>query len=234
MASIALICEGVSEIKILTYIISRYLGDDVAVNPIQPSLRLTHGQEKQDDEGGWLQVLNHCTDEVINNIMAANDYLVVQIDTDACIQTNYDVDIFDENHKKVTDDVLYERVCTRLKQDISAEVWNRYANKILFAVCFDETECWLLPLYYENDAKKRCATTNCIYILNQKLQKDGLGIPKEKKNTPEAVRVYQKVMAKMKRKDIPHIAQYNLGFLRFVEQMDTIKETLGIAAEGKA
>ena len=69
MASIALICEGVSEIKILTYIINRYLGDDVVVNPIQPSLKLSHGQEKQDDGGGWSQVLSHCSDDVINNIM---------------------------------------------------------------------------------------------------------------------------------------------------------------------
>ena len=56
MASIALICEGVSEIKMITYIVNRYLVDDVVVNPIQPSLKLSHGQEKQDDGGGWSQV----------------------------------------------------------------------------------------------------------------------------------------------------------------------------------
>ena len=36
MVSIALICEGVSETKMLSYIINRYMGDDVVVNPIQP------------------------------------------------------------------------------------------------------------------------------------------------------------------------------------------------------
>lgn len=226
MASIALICEGVSEIKILTYIINRYLGDNVVVNPIQPSLKLSHGQEKQDDGGGWSQVLNHCTDDVINNIMAANDYLVIQIDTDACIQDNYDVDIYDENHRKVTDAVLYGRVISRLLRDVNEEVRNKYSNKILFAVCFNVTECWLLPLYYENDAKKRCATTNCIYILNQKLQKEGMGIPEDNKNTPEAVKVYNEVLKKIKRKDIPRISQYNFGFRKFVEQMDAIKEEI--------
>ena len=226
MASIALICEGVSEIKMLTYIITRYLGDDFAVNPIQPSLKLSHGQEKQNDGGGWSQVLSHCTNDVINNIMAANDFLVIQIDTDACIQPNYDVDIYDENHKKVTDAVLYDRVCSRLKRDISECVWNKYSDKILFAICFDETECWLLPLYYENDAKKRCATTNCIYILNQKLQKDGLGIPKDKKNEPEVVKVYHEVLKKIKGKDIPRISQYNYGFRKFVEQMNAISDEL--------
>lgn len=226
MASIALICEGVSEIKMLSYIISRYMGDDVVVNAIQPSLKISHGQEKQDDDGGWLQVLNHCTDNTVKDVMASNEYLVIQIDTDACIQTHYGVDIYDENHKKVTDDVLYERVCARLIQNISEDIWGEYSNRILFAICFDETECWLLPLYYENDAKKRCATNNCIYILNQKLQKDGLGIPQKNKNSPEAISIYQKVLKKMKRKDIPSISQYNYGFKKFVEQMDAIKDEI--------
>lgn len=226
MASIALICEGVSEIKILTYIINRYLGDNVVVNPIQPSLKLSHGQEKQDDGGGWSQVLNHCTDDVVNNIMVANDYLVIQIDTDACIQDNYDVDIYDENHRKVTVAVLYGRVIARLMRDVNEEVRNKYSKKILFAVCFNETGCWLLPLYYDNDTKKRCATTNCIYILNQKLQKEGMGIPEDNKNTPEAVKVYNEILKKIKRKDVSRISQYNFGFRKFVEQMDAIKEEI--------
>ncbi|MBR1932303.1 MAG: hypothetical protein IJ841_01280 [Prevotella sp.] len=226
MSSIALICEGVSEIKILSYIINRYMSDDVVVNAIQPSLKTAHGQEKQDEEGGWLQVLNHCTDEVVKDVMAANEYLVIQIDTDACIQTNYDVDIYDKDHKKVSDNILYERVCTRLKQNISEDTWSKYSDRILFAICFNETECWLLPLYYENDAKKRCATSNSIYILNQKLQKDGFGIPEKAKNSPEAVNVYQQILKKMKRKDIPRIAQYNYGFQKFVEQLETIKDDI--------
>ena len=226
MASIALICEGVSEIKILSYIINRYMSDDVVVNAIQPSLKTAHGQEKQDEEGGWLQVLNHCTDEVIKDVMASNEYLVIQIDTDACIQTNYDVDIYDEDHKKVSDNILYERVCTRLKLNISDDIWRKYSDRILFAICFNETECWLLPLYYENDAKKRCATSNCIYILNQKLQKDGFGIPEKAKNSPEAVNVYQQVLRKMKRKDIPRISKYNYGFQKFVEQMNAINDNI--------
>lgn len=226
MASIALICEGVSEIKILSYVINRYMSDDIVVNAIQPSLKTTHGHEKQDEEGGWLQVLNHCTDEVVKDVMASNDYLVIQIDTDACIQTNYDVDIYDKDHKKVADNILYERVLTRLKLNISEEIWDKYSYRILFAICFNETECWLLPLYYENDAKKRCATSNCIYILNQKLQKDGFGIPEKAKNSPEAVNVYQQVLRKMKRKDIPRISKYNYGFQKFVEQMNAINDNI--------
>lgn len=221
MVSIALFCEGASEIRMLNYIITRYLGDDFDVNPIQPKLNLSG---RQTNEGGWLEVLNHCNDEEIKNVFAANDFLIIQIDTDTCSLANYDVDVYDKNHKKVSDEVLYERVKNRLFKNISEDVQKQYANRILFAICINETECWLLPLYYENDAKKRCVTTNCIYILNQKLQAEGIGIPDKAKNTPEAIQVYNKVLKQLKRKDIPRIAQYNYGFRKFVEQMDGIKD----------
>lgn len=220
MASIALVCEGASEVKMLTYIVTRYLGDEIVVNAIQPALTSTG---RQANEGGWLEVLNHCNDETINAVFATNDYLVIQIDTDACAQVNYDVNVYDENNRKVADNILYERVRSRLLKDLSTEIQTKYADRMLFAICINETECWLLPLYYENDAKKRCATTNCIYILNQRLQTEGIGIPDKEKNTPEAIQVYNKVLKNLKKKDIPRIAQYNYGFQKFVEQMEEIK-----------
>ena len=47
MASIALFCEGASEIRMLNYIITRYLGDDFDVNPIQPKLNLSGRQANE-------------------------------------------------------------------------------------------------------------------------------------------------------------------------------------------
>jgi soluble cytochrome b562 len=62
--------------------------------------------------------------------------------------------------------------------------------------------------------------------LNQKLQKEGVGIPAKDKNSPEAIKVYLKVLRRIKRKDIPRISQYNFGFQKFVEQMDSIKDEI--------
>ena len=138
------------------------------------------------------------------------------------------MNVYDEGHRKVADDILYERVQNRLLKDLSVDVQTKYANRILFAICINETECWLLPLYYENDAKKRCATTNCIYILNQRLLTEGIGIPDKAKNTPEAIQVYNKVLKNLKKKDIPRIAQYNYGFLKFVEQMDVVRNIVNV------
>lgn len=219
MASIGLICEGVSEVNMISYIIRRYLGD-VDVNTIQPKII----NDKQDNFGGWLQVLDYCNDDQFKHIFETNDYIVIQIDTDACTQKNYDINQYDENNQKVSDDILYSRVVNRLKKNLSTELLQQYSDRIIFAVCINETECWLLPLFYTNEPKKRCATTNCVYILNQKLQQQNISpIPDKDKNSPQTQKSYRTILKMLKKKkDVADIAQYNYGFKKFVEQLDKI------------
>ncbi|MCR5453369.1 MAG: hypothetical protein K6F33_00070 [Bacteroidales bacterium] len=219
MTSIGLICEGVSEANMISHIIQRYLGD-VDVNTIQP--KIVSG--KQNNFGGWLQVLDYCNDNELQKIFATNDYLVIQIDTDACIEKNYDVSQYNENNQKVSDEILYERVVQRLKKNLSAQLIQKYSNRIIFAICINETECWLLPIYYTNEQKKRCATTNCIYLINQKLKQQNTNtIPDKEKNSNEARQTYQTILKKLKKKkDIEDISQYNYGFKKFVEQLNSI------------
>ena len=82
MVSIGLICEGVSEINVMTRIVSKYLGDEVFVNPIEPETKMENGALVQNGYGGWQQVLSHCNDETVERILEYNDYLIIQIDTD--------------------------------------------------------------------------------------------------------------------------------------------------------
>ena len=65
MKTIGLICEGVSEIRIITRIVTKYLGDDVIVNTIEPESKIKNGVLIQDGYGGWQQVLSHCNDETV-------------------------------------------------------------------------------------------------------------------------------------------------------------------------
>lgn len=225
MISIALICEGVSETRIISHIVERYLNNSkVVINNIQPSIMFINGQEKQASIGGWSQVLEHCTTDTICSAMATNDFLVIQIDTDACVQQSYDVNIYDDNMIQVSDEILYDRVVDRLKRNIDGEIFTQYADKILFAICINETECWLLPLYYEGSPKKCSSTTNCIYKLNQKLSIEGMGIPTDNKNATEVIRVYKKILKNLTHRNIPIVAKYNFGFATFLEQLKKIKD----------
>lgn len=221
MVKIALICEGISESEILTFLISKYIGTgNVKVTTVQPET----SSGKQSGFGGWLQVLNYCNDTKLTDNLTFNDFIVIQIDTDTCTQINYDVNPYDVNNNRISDAELYTKVTNRLKQNLSAELLQKYSDKIIFAICINETECWLLPLFYANEPKKRCATTNCVYILNQKLKQQNISpIPDKDKNNTEARRSYQSILKMLKKKkDIADISQYNYGFKMFVEQLDTI------------
>ena len=82
-------------------ILLRYLGEtEYLINPIQPEVALVNGLRKQTSGGGWSQVLSHCNETKFTEILQLNDYLVVQIDTDACQQ--YGVEQLDfKNRNKI-------------------------------------------------------------------------------------------------------------------------------------
>ncbi len=222
--NIALICEGVSEVNVLKHIVERFFGDfDVSVHAFQPTIE---ENGKQETFGGWYEVLSHCNDENVKNALATNDYLIIQIDTDTCHKPNYEAISEEEKRKGIEFETLYERVVDRLLRNISQELYAEVKNKILFAVCIDEIECWLLPLCYENDKNKRCATNNCVFKLNEAIPKEVGQIPETQKNSDSAKKAYRFVLKKMKQKNIPAIAQYNYGFKKFIEQLDVVKATL--------
>jgi hypothetical protein len=217
--NIGTICEGISEFNIIRYIIERYLGDDCYVNSIFPKIT---NKGKQADYGGWLSVLNFCTEEKFNKALLTNDYVVVQIDTDASEEKNYDVKKRKDDGSIKTDEELYIDICERILREISEEKRREYARKILFAICFNETECWLLPIYYTN--KQRCRTIKCISKLNEEITRHNLDpIPDTDKNSPRAIKTYQAILKNLnKRKNIKDCSVYNWGFKRFVEQLDEI------------
>ena len=223
MINIALFCEGASEVNILTHIIEKYLGsDNVNVNALQPTLK----DGKQLGFGGWHEVLSHCNDTDVEKAFEQNDCLVIQIDSDASHQKGYDAVTDQEKRMGIDDATHYLKIEARLKQNLTSNILAQYGEKIFFAICFNETECWLIPLFYEHDEKKCSSTTNCIFVLNQGIP-DKIGhIPDKDKNSPTAIATYRSILKKLKAKNIPTVAKYNYGFKKFIEQLDVLKKAL--------
>jgi hypothetical protein len=226
MASFAIICEGISENLSLHAIIEKMSQTDSYFADIQPRTEMSHGHSVQEGSGGWTEVLSHCNTEEFQMALQNNDYLVVQIDTDRCDEKPFGIKKVDENNQPRTDEDVYNDIITRLLQDVDSDFYEEDKERIIFAICFDEIECWFLPLFYSD--KRACATTGCINKLNQELGKEKRGyyIPEEGKNGANARSTYQFILKKIKRKDIPRISQYNFGFQKFVEQMDSIKNEI--------
>jgi hypothetical protein len=219
--NIALITEGVSEHRIIRHIIERYLTeiDNVAVNQIEPEINL---QGKQATYGGWQNVLNVCNADKFREMLSFNDCIVVQIDTDVCEEVHFGVCKTAENNKTKTDDVLHMEVVNRILSSIPAEQQSEFKDKLIYAICINETECWLLPLYYSNN--DRCKTTGCVNKLNRKLTQKGQGfIPDKDKNSTNAQRTYQTILKQLKRKqDVKDCSQYNYGYGYFIQQLDVL------------
>lgn len=224
MATFAIISEGISENISLHALVEKMRRTETYFADIQPSTDVKHRHTVQEGSGGWTEVLSHCNTEVFKQALQSNDYLVVQIDTDRCDDPLFGIKKIDEKNELRTNEEIYNDIIARLLKDVDKSFYEKNRNRIIFAVCFDEIECWFLPLFYSD--KRACATASCIGKINQELRKckGDYYIPEDGKNGANARSTYQFIFKKIKRKDIPHISQYNYGFKKFVEQMGTISD----------
>ena len=217
---IGLIAEGASELRILKHIIGRYLGTEHDINEIQPK---TNAEGTQIIPGGWDRVITTFEFEnTVKDALVENDYVLIQIDTDQAQTAPFSVNVLDENGQYCKPEVLHQRVSERILNRIP-NLDESERNRVILAICISEIECWLLPLYY-NDSK-RCKTTGCIALLNQKLSSNKIDpLPNGNKNSSGTQKTYNTILKNLKKpKEIEECAQYNYGFQYFIQQLKTIK-----------
>lgn len=218
---IGLIAEGASELRILKHILGRYVGTEHALNEIQPK---TNADGTQADGGGWHRVITTFENEnTIQEALIENDYVLIQIDTDHAQTAPYSVSTLGDNGQTCSDEALFQRVQERILNNIP-KISKEKRQRIILAICINEIECWLLPIYYNDNQK--CKTSNCVRLLNTALNRKKLH-PITDKNSATARRSYDAILKEIKKpKDIKDCAQYNFGFKSFVEQLDGIKEEI--------
>lgn len=155
---IALVAEGPSDHAVLRSFLAAYFRDpDIVVRPLQPP---------PNTPGGWTEVLRYLASPELPAAFADNDHVVVQIDTDVCEEVGYGVPRRDEHGQPLPPDALAERVQARLTAQLSPDLGD-LAGRILFAICVDSLECWLLPLVHSDNRRER--TVNCLSALNREL-----------------------------------------------------------------
>jgi hypothetical protein len=210
--SFALIAEGPSDHIVLKHFLAAYFRDpDIVANPLQPSSPTI--------PGGWTEVLRCCSSPRVEAALVDNDFVVIQIDTDVCEEVGFGVPRRDpESAESLSPDQLADRVTEFLIARLPSGVHERFADRILFAVCVDSIECWLLPLYY-NDGR-RSKLTHCLGSLNQQLAiQEKFSIDLTNKQTL----YYEKIMRSKKcgkRKTLESIAGENPSLTRFIRALD--------------
>lgn len=213
---IGVVCEGVSDFKIIKHIVERYLRDyDIYTIPLKPKMT---AQGKQDGYGTWQGVFKYISGDDQLIIEAVNEgckYIIIQIDTDVCEEYGVNKDL---SNLELFHNNIKEKLNSALHEDINRDL-------IIYAVSINEIECWLIP--FVSTSEEECSNNDrCLNIVNRHIRTKGT-IDKDNKNSSGAQAVYDEILRnKKKSKDIYTASRYNYGFTCFVDKLDAIKGEL--------
>jgi hypothetical protein len=212
----ALITEGKTDQAIIENVLIGHLRiESSQVRPLQP---LRDKTDTNKSFSNWYLVFEYCESKKFKEIFQYNDYVIIQIDTDVSEEIHYDVPKTSQG-KELPVSELIEKVKERIVKSITDEVYDKYKEKILFAICVHSIECWLLPLYYlDNNASK---TSNCLKRLNRaRIKKSELLLTKHKDP-----KLYEDLSSPLrKRKKLQEISFKNPSFKIFIEELSRIKK----------
>ncbi|MEB3190769.1 MAG: hypothetical protein VKL42_10550 [Snowella sp.] len=193
-------------------ILSGYFGEsNLVLNMIRP---------KKGQPGGWTEVFKYCKSSEFEEAFEANDYIIIQIDTDVSNQKGYQVSPLDENGNLLDTKEFIAKVKEKLISLIGKYFYRKNAERIIFAIAVHSIECWLLPLYVEEN--KKSAIDSCFEKLAEAISKASEKSPSKK--LAKKSKYYQKVSLPYSRKEIL-LNHYSLNpsFKIFIEELEAIK-----------
>ena len=219
MKQFALVTEGVTDYLVLKPILQNYFSEEPIIRQIRPEIN--DSEHETGGPGGFRQVLDFCKSDSINEILKENDFVVIQIDSDVSPSRGFGIP-----HKINGFDIelteLYTSIIDHLKSLFPVSVAPISFNKIIFAIGIHSIECWLIPVLAPEGPN---ITHLCLTILNDELREAGMfQIPKRRKNSTRSKDSYSKLTkAFSSKKEITRIANYNVGFKKFVESLNEIE-----------
>lgn len=212
-----LIAEGPTDQAVLENVLIGYFddleGDKIIVKPIQP--------DKGETFGGWVLALDYLKSEKLEESLVFNDYLIIQVDTDIC----EDLGISPISEKEL--DKIPEFTATiksKIIEDyIGQEIYEQYAERLIFAISVHSIECWLLPLYLTG--KKRAKILKCIDFLQKELKRQNKKVNLKNKKA----RDYDNISSPLyKRKQLVKHYKEHPSFQIFIdEELNPIFELFG-------
>lgn len=208
------IVEGVTDFKIIRKILQRhYDNPNIKVECIQPKLDETN--LNQINFGGWGNALNYLKSEDFKIEIDFADYIIIHIDSDTSRQYGISYRKLKSN-KDISN--FWHEIKERIIEEMDASFYKKVKEKLIFAIAIDSTECWLLPLLY-NDSRKT-KFTNCLNSLNQKLKKDGFTIDVKAKNKGA---YYDLLLKKISRKKLLKCAKHQVSLDLFLKSLPVLE-----------
>lgn len=155
MPSVALIAEGLTDQIVITRLMQQmYLPaneeDRIQINPLQPIRDASDAHHAP--HAGWEKVFEYC-EHSMEDALATNDYVVVQVDTDQGDHLNYGLPLTEGGADRSYADLI-EGARALLIGRMGEVATEAALARIIFAVSVHATESWLLLILYGEDRLK--------------------------------------------------------------------------------
>ncbi len=215
MTDFGLVTEGLTDQVIISNVLFGYYNNpDILISELQP-IRDETDRNRSKNYGGWGNLIEYCKSDIFKKAFQTIKYIIIQIDTDVC--EDYDVSK-KEDGEELTPEQLVLKVKAKFIETIGDEFYHNLQHRIIFAISVHSIECWLLPIFYNDN--KRSKTVNCLDTLNQALKKKGFTIDKNNKNT-YYYREISDVLSKKKSLDKHY--QHNPSFAIFIRNLEDLQ-----------
>lgn len=176
MPSFALITEGITDQVVLDSILGGYYNDDLDIQVIQPARDATD-EARQGDFGGFEKVLEYCSLPAFVDIFSYNEFLIIQLDTDIGQHTKIGISFAKDGVEKKTEELILE-FRKLIISKITADIYERFSARILFAIAIHSIECWLLPLHAKSKDVAR-KIVQCEEALKRVVERNNLKFAKD-------------------------------------------------------
>jgi hypothetical protein len=222
----ALVAEGVTDHAVLkTVLLGFFKGQlrEPKFSMSQPDQDATTENEWQ-RFGNWENVFRYLREGHHRDALQFNQYLVVQLDTDCSERPGFDI----PRHvggERLDVPILVERVVERIRKEIGEDDCRMYGERLLFAVCVDSLECWLLPLWADQEIHQ-ARTTGCLDALNRNL--DRRDQPPVDPASKQAARYFDAARGYRKRKELLEAGRKNPSLGIFLDTLEARSITLAV------
>jgi len=167
----AIVSEGVTDYRVIRNVMIGFFKEqraELILNPAQPDAT-ANGESAWQQFGNWENVLRYLREKKHRDALEYNQYLVIQIDTDRSEDEHFGVSQ-QVGGVPCSPEQMLDRVAGKLREIIEPADCSFYGDRIIFAICVRDLECWLLPLWDIENAD-RCV--GCIGALNRALPRQG-------------------------------------------------------------
>lgn len=227
-----IIAEGKGDVAVIENVLWSITDDEDEIRVLRPEeladetdLQSKYKAMTADEFSSWILVKKDCVDRekfqlfLEENPLEEERKIILHLDTAECDLEGYDV----TRPSKAKGQQQY---CTALRQAVINQIntWleGEYQDQLLYAICIEEMEAWLLPLYEQKDSSTRPDPKRHLTgILGKKRRVDpkfGKKYHSKKQQSPRALQAF---LSKdyQKNKHLTNALRHNQSLADFVKSI---------------